>query len=140
MPIALKSYCPWDTPAVWLCNAEAGRTLATAWSICGTDLTHTTFQLAVHAVTTERAEPMEQQDRSEKPEGCTPMDRHDRAPARPARRGRAFMTMLFLGLWAAGAMAAEPYEQPTDRRAAEVLPPERVVSPNHRVQDPVLAD
>jgi hypothetical protein len=21
MPIALKSYCPWDTPAVWLCNS-----------------------------------------------------------------------------------------------------------------------
>src|SRR5712691_9157414 len=83
---------------------------------------------------------MEQQDRSEKPEGCTPMDRHDPAPARPGRRGRAFMTMLFLGLWAAGAMAAEPYEQPTDRRAAEVLPPAMVVSPNHRVQDPVLAD
>ena len=50
------------------------------------------------------------------------------------------MTMLVLGLWTTGVMAAEPYEQPTDRRAVEVLPPALVVTPNHRVQDPVMAD
>ena len=37
-------------------------------------------------------------------------------------------------------MAAEPYEQPTERQAAEVLPTALVVSPNYRVQDPVIAD
>jgi len=36
-------------------------------------------------------------------------------------------------------MAAEQYEQPTERQAAEVLPPEMVAGPNHRVQDPVVA-
>jgi len=37
-------------------------------------------------------------------------------------------------------MAAEPYEQPTERQAAEVLPTALVVSPHYRVQDPVIAD
>jgi hypothetical protein len=50
------------------------------------------------------------------------------------------MVILVLDLWAAGATAAELYEQPTERRAAEVLPPAMVVTPNYQVQDPVVAD
>src|SRR5215831_4677932 len=83
---------------------------------------------------------MVQQDREEKPESGTPRQRHERALARSNGRVRAFMTLLLLGLWATGAMAAEPYEPPTERRAAEVLPPAMVVTPNYQVQEPVVAD
>ncbi len=85
---------------------------------------------------------MEQQDRGEKPEGCTPLHRHKPAPAlaRPSRLVRTFMVILALGLWAAGAMAAELYEQPAERPVAEVLPLAMIVSPNHQVKDPVATD
>ncbi len=83
---------------------------------------------------------MEQQDRGEKPEGCAPMHRQQPVLARSSRRVRACMVILVLGLWATEAVAAEPYDQPTERRAAEVLPPAMAVTPNHRVQDPVVAD
>jgi hypothetical protein len=83
---------------------------------------------------------MAQQDRGEKPEASTPRQQPERALSPPSRCVRAFMTLLLLGLWATGGMAAEPYEQPTERRAAEVLPPAMVVTPNYQVQDPVVAD
>jgi hypothetical protein len=35
---------------------------------------------------------------------------------------------------------AQQYEQPTERRAADVLPPEMVAGPNHSIQETVLAD
>jgi hypothetical protein len=44
-----------------------------------------------------------------------------------------------LGLAAAGSIAAEQYEQPTERQAAAVLPPVMVTGPHHRVQDAVVA-
>src|SRR5437660_11000753 len=83
---------------------------------------------------------MGQQDSGKKPEAGTSRQRHQWALACSSHLVRACMTILLLGLWAAGAMAAEPYEQPTDRRAAEVLPPAMVMTPNHQVKDPVVAD
>src|SRR5262245_34842799 len=83
---------------------------------------------------------MVQQVGDEKPEASTPRQRHGRALVRPSRLVQVFMVILALGLWATGATAAEPYEQPTERRAAEVLPPAMVMTPNHQVQDPVVAD
>src|SRR5262249_51350292 len=83
---------------------------------------------------------MVQQDGGKKPEGCILMYRYDRALAPPSHRVRACLTLLLLCLWATGLMAAEPYETPTERRAAEVLPPAMVVTPNYQVQDPVVAD
>jgi len=53
---------------------------------------------------------------------------------------QAVIVMLLLGLWVTGAMAAESYEQPTERRATEVLPPALIVTSNHQVQDLVVAD
>ena len=49
------------------------------------------------------------------------------------------LVTLSLGLAAVGSMAVEQYEQPTERQAAAVLPPEMVAGPHHRVQDPVVA-
>jgi hypothetical protein len=46
--------------------------------------------------------------------------------------------MLWLGLAVAESMAAEQYEQPTERQAAAVLPPEMVTGPYHRMLDPVV--
>src|SRR5262245_18888580 len=83
---------------------------------------------------------MVQPARDEKPEAGTLGQRHKRALVRPSRRVRVFMVILVLGLWATGATAAEPYEQPTERQAAEVLPPAIVVTSNYHVQDPVVAD
>ena len=59
---------------------------------------------------------------------------------RLGRSRGACMALLVLGLWVTGARAAGPYEQPTERQAAEVLPSAMVVSPHHHVQDPVVAD
>jgi hypothetical protein len=83
---------------------------------------------------------MAHQDRGKKPEAGTLRQQPERALPRPSRLVRAFMVILVLCLWAPGAMATEPYEQPTERRAAEVLPPAMVVTPNYQVQDPVVAD
>jgi hypothetical protein len=49
---------------------------------------------------------MARQDRGEKLEASTPMQRHKRVLARPGRGVRAFMPLLLLDLWATGAMAA----------------------------------
>jgi hypothetical protein len=83
---------------------------------------------------------MVQQARDEKPGAGTPRQRHEWALARSSRLVRAFIVILVLGPLGDRATAAEAYEQPTERRAAEVLPPAMVVPPNHQVQDPVVAD
>src|SRR5882672_2499638 len=83
---------------------------------------------------------MAQQDRGGKRKAGIPMHRHEPALACPSHLVSVCMTLLLLGLWATGALAAEPYEQPREHRAAEVLPPAMVVTPNHQVQNPVVTD
>ena len=62
---------------------------------------------------------------------------------RGKRRGRLAHVIagtILLGLSTLGVATAQQYEQPMERRAADVLPAEIVAGPNHRVQDAVLAD
>jgi hypothetical protein len=83
---------------------------------------------------------MAQQDSGGKLKAGIPLQRHEPALACPSHPVRVCMTLLLLGLWATGALAAEPYEQPGEYRAAEVLPQAMVVTPNCQVQDPVVTD
>ncbi len=55
-------------------------------------------------------------------------------------RTRVSLVAFFLVLAAVSIAAAQQYEQPADRRAAEVLPREVVRGANYRVQDPVVSD
>ena len=52
------------------------------------------------------------------------MSGNGKAAERRGRFGRGLTTALLLGLSAAGVVGAQQYEEPQDRRAAEVLPPE----------------
>src|SRR5262245_38620959 len=56
------------------------------------------------------------------------------------RLRRIIAAVLFLTAWMPGLTVAQQYEQPAERRAADVLPPDLVAGPSHRVQDTVLAD
>lgn len=68
------------------------------------------------------------------------MRRNDRGWERWGRFVEIAAAMVLLNLATVGLAAAQQYEQPMERRAADVLPSEIVASPNHRVQDTVLAD
>ena len=75
-----------------------------------------------------------------RPKGSNNMGWNEQAPGRRDRFLRVLVTSTFMGLSAAGVVAAQPYEQPKDRRVAEVLPANIAAGPAYRVKDPVGAD
>jgi hypothetical protein len=68
------------------------------------------------------------------------MGLNDRTSGRRGRFARILIASSLVGLAMAGVAAAQPYEQPANRRVAEVLPADLAAGPTYRVRDPVAAD
>jgi hypothetical protein len=64
----------------------------------------------------------------------------DRASVRRGRFVHLLIASALMGLPAAGVVAAQPYDQPQDRRVTEVLAADIATGPAYRVQDPVATD